>query len=482
MSFRDLPAFRDLRTFLRFLEERRLLARIGEPISLVHDLTEAHRRVLLAGGPGAPVRERGGREDAGPRQPVRHGRAGGGGVWRRPVAGQRTRRDAGRPARAGAVRRPARCARPLADGSRGALDPAEPRVAARLPGGAAARRRRRSRPPADPDLLAGRAGAADHLAHGDHPAARHGRRRYGAYEHRRLSHAGSRQGPRHHALAAAARRRRASSGMERAGQGYAGRGGDRRRSGDHPLGRPAVAGDGVGTALLGRAARRAAADCARADRAADGSRRRGNRDRGVRLGDGDGARRPLRRPHRLLQQRRIVSRHADHRDHLAARSDLPHHLHRQAAGRALGDRRRAQRSRHPDDAPADAGDRRRLAAAGSLLLSHGDHLDPQVLPWTGAPRDDGTVGHAAAVQLHQDHHCRGRGHRRARLEGRRLGAGDANGRRARHGRRGRIRRSTTSISPRPSRASAASSASTPPRRSAPRPRGNGAGRSSCRPR
>ncbi len=51
MSFRDLPAFRDLRTFLRFLEERRLLARIGEPISLVHDLTEAHRRVLLAGGP-----------------------------------------------------------------------------------------------------------------------------------------------------------------------------------------------------------------------------------------------------------------------------------------------------------------------------------------------------------------------------------------------------------------------------------------------
>ncbi len=39
-----------------------------------------------------------------------------------------------------------------------------------------------------------------------------------------------------------------------------------------------------------------------------GSRRRGDRDRGVRLGDGDGAGRPLWRPHRLLQQRRIVSR------------------------------------------------------------------------------------------------------------------------------------------------------------------------------
>ena len=51
MSFRDLPTFRDLKSFVRFLEERRLVARIGEPISLVHELTEVHRRVLLAGGP-----------------------------------------------------------------------------------------------------------------------------------------------------------------------------------------------------------------------------------------------------------------------------------------------------------------------------------------------------------------------------------------------------------------------------------------------
>ncbi len=51
MSFRDLPAFRDLRAFVRFLEERRLMARIGEPVSLVHEITEIHRRVLTAGGP-----------------------------------------------------------------------------------------------------------------------------------------------------------------------------------------------------------------------------------------------------------------------------------------------------------------------------------------------------------------------------------------------------------------------------------------------
>ena len=116
------------------------------------------------------------------------------------------------------------------------------------------------------------------------------------------------QGPRHHALARASRRRGASSRLERARRGHAGRGGDRRRSGDHPGGRAAAAGDGVGISLLRRAARRAAADRARADRAADGSRRRRNRDRGLCLGDRDGARRALRRPHRLLQQRRAVSR------------------------------------------------------------------------------------------------------------------------------------------------------------------------------
>ena len=51
MSFRDLPAFRDLRAFARFLEQRKLLARIGEPVSTAHEVTEIHRRVLVGGGP-----------------------------------------------------------------------------------------------------------------------------------------------------------------------------------------------------------------------------------------------------------------------------------------------------------------------------------------------------------------------------------------------------------------------------------------------
>jgi 4-hydroxy-3-polyprenylbenzoate decarboxylase len=51
MSFRDFSPFRDLGAFLEFLKERGKLARIGERISLIHELTEVHKRVLESGGP-----------------------------------------------------------------------------------------------------------------------------------------------------------------------------------------------------------------------------------------------------------------------------------------------------------------------------------------------------------------------------------------------------------------------------------------------
>ena len=51
MPTRDLPCFRDLGAFVALLERRGLLKRITEPVSTVHDMTEIHRRVLLAGGP-----------------------------------------------------------------------------------------------------------------------------------------------------------------------------------------------------------------------------------------------------------------------------------------------------------------------------------------------------------------------------------------------------------------------------------------------
>ena len=51
MPRRELPPFRDLRAFMGFLEERRQLHRIAEPVSAVHEITEIHRRVLREQGP-----------------------------------------------------------------------------------------------------------------------------------------------------------------------------------------------------------------------------------------------------------------------------------------------------------------------------------------------------------------------------------------------------------------------------------------------
>lgn len=51
MPRRDLPQFRDLRGFMACLEARGRLVRIREPVSVVHEITEIHRRTLQAGGP-----------------------------------------------------------------------------------------------------------------------------------------------------------------------------------------------------------------------------------------------------------------------------------------------------------------------------------------------------------------------------------------------------------------------------------------------
>ena len=51
MPIRDLPRFRDLRGFLQHLAAAGDLVRIAEPVSLVHEMTEVHRRTLRAGGP-----------------------------------------------------------------------------------------------------------------------------------------------------------------------------------------------------------------------------------------------------------------------------------------------------------------------------------------------------------------------------------------------------------------------------------------------
>lgn len=48
---RDLPRFRDLQSFLGHLDAQGDVARIVEPVSVAHDMTEIHRRVLVKRGP-----------------------------------------------------------------------------------------------------------------------------------------------------------------------------------------------------------------------------------------------------------------------------------------------------------------------------------------------------------------------------------------------------------------------------------------------
>lgn len=60
---RTLPAFSDLRSFISFLEKKGSLKHITEPVSIIHDMTEIHRRVLHDDGPALlfdkPVKEDG---------------------------------------------------------------------------------------------------------------------------------------------------------------------------------------------------------------------------------------------------------------------------------------------------------------------------------------------------------------------------------------------------------------------------------------
>jgi 4-hydroxy-3-polyprenylbenzoate decarboxylase len=51
MSFREVPIFRDLRAFLDFLNASDRLRTVAQPVSIVHDMTEVHRRVLEQRGP-----------------------------------------------------------------------------------------------------------------------------------------------------------------------------------------------------------------------------------------------------------------------------------------------------------------------------------------------------------------------------------------------------------------------------------------------
>ena len=152
----------------------------------------------------------------------------------------------------------------------------------------------------------------------------------------------------------------------------------------------------------------------------------------------------------------------DHRHDHAARPDLPFHLHRPPAGRALGARRGAERGFSATLQAAVSGGGGLLAAARGLLVPGrgGDHQEG--LSRACQARDARRVVVSAPVHVHQVRDRDRRRHRRARLEGRDLGDLDPGRSRSATSPSSSTRRSTIWTSPRPSPVSDRSSGSTPP--------------------
>ena len=380
------------------------LQRIARPVSLVHEMTEIHRRVLAAGGPALlfeqPV-DADGRvvADAGAGQSVRHARADRAGAW---ASGPDGLAELGEmlaelrePSRRAASSAMPGSSWPLLQAAL-AMGPARscrPPVQQRdLP-----RRRRRSRR-ACRSRGAGRAsrrrsspGRWSSPARPTIPSDVN----VGVYRMQVLG-----RDRLHRALAGASRRRPPSPRCGRpARPRHAGRRRDRRRSGHHPR---------RGHAAAGRDERtRASPACCAAERPRvatgvtvppAGPGRRRDRARGHRLADRD---RPTRVPTATTPATTIRSSRSRSMRLSAittrARPDLSLHLHRPAAGRAVGDRRGVERAVRAARQAAVPRDRRPLAAAGSLLLPRDGGLDRQALSGPGAAADDGPVVDAAAV-------------------------------------------------------------------------------------
>ena len=215
-------AYRSLRDFIARLENAGELVRVNEPVSTVLEMTEIQTRLIAEGGPAVifekPIKADGTPSD----MPVLVNLFG---TVKRVAMGvtmggkERTSamdlREVGE--LLAQLRQPEP---PRSLGEAASLLPLVKTVLAMkpktvsqtgLPGDRLARRRHRSGQAAGPDLLAGRARAADHLAAGGDQGAR--RRARGQLQSRHLSHAGPEQDPDHHALAEASRRGAASPAL-----------------------------------------------------------------------------------------------------------------------------------------------------------------------------------------------------------------------------------------------------------------------------
>ena len=486
-------SYRSLRDFIARLESDGELVRVSEPVSTVLEMTEIQTRLLAEGGPAvlfenAAEGRRHAVGHAGAGQPVRHGRARRLGV----TMGGTERRDARACARSARLLALLRQPEPPRS-SREAIEllPLAKTALAMKPktvgGLLGARPARRSccegddidLAPAGPDLLAGRAGAADHLAAGRDQGARRSAR--GQLQPRHLPHAGDwAQTPDADALAQASRRRpapRALGKAERPSRCPAAVG-DRRRSRHHPGRRDAGARHPVGipvrraaarpTRRAGRLRARCRSRCRPRPRSCSRARSRSTTigDEGP-YGDHTGYYNSVERFPVFTVTAITMRRDPIYLSTFTGRPpDEP--------SRA---RRGAERSVHSAVEAAVPRDRRFLAAAGRLLLPHRRRQHEEGLSRPRQARDDGRVVLSAPVHVHQVGDRRGRRHRRARLEGRDVGDLHPHGSGARHHGHREHARSTISTSPRPNPASAPRSASTPPTSCRPRPSANGAARS-----
>ena len=263
---------------------------------------------------------------------------------------------------------------------------------------------------------------ADHLGpHRDARPARSRAQNLGIYRQQVIG-----RNQRDHALARASRRRarfpRLHAGAS--GRAFPGRGRARRRSGDHARRGDAGAGHAVAsTSSPACCAARApswSSACgsdlqvpARAEIVLEGSIRP----------DETARRRPVRRPHRLLQRAGAVPGvRRSSASRMRRDADLPLDLHRQAARRAGGARRGAERGVRAAAAEAVSRDRRLLPAARGLLLPPGRGQHEEAVPGPRQARDVRRLELPAPVHVHQVHRRDRRRRRRARLEGSDLGA------------------------------------------------------------
>jgi len=111
------------------------------------------------------------------------------------------------------------------------------------------------------------------------------------------------------------------------------------------------------------------------------------------------ARRPLRRPHRVLQRRRALSGISPQGNNAQARRHVPDHDNRPPAQGGRCHRHGIEQHISAFSAAPVPGGRRLLPADGGGLVQDSGRLHQEGVPWTRPPPDDGHLGRIKAVHV-----------------------------------------------------------------------------------